>query len=314
MAAKPAGGTSRVRGLLVSARDRARGRAAPAPDTPEPGKVPLPSLTGMVRASPGRHVRWRDLELRAHQADFGPYRIHWAEAGEGDDAVALLHGLSGSSRWWARNIRGLSARYRVLIPDVVGFGRSRLTVPGLPDVPSLAGVLGEWLAFAAGEPAHLVGHSMGGQLSIHLAARSGGAVKRLVLVDAAGMPRPLTPRHVARFAYEVAPPRQWGDPTFVPVILGDALSAGPWNVVRAIRHVLRDDVRPLLREIRHHTLLIWGERDTIVPLAHGEEMRRMIPGSRLLVVRGAYHNPMVDAPQAFNTALLAFLAGEEVGE
>ena len=53
-----------------------------------------------------------------------------------------------------------------------------------------------------------------------------------------------------RFAYEMAPPRQWGDPTFLPVILGDALSAGPWNVARALRNILRDDVRPLLPDLR----------------------------------------------------------------
>lgn len=297
---------------------RAVGGAAPAarvPDTPNAENVPLrTTLSGLIGAAPGRHVRWRDLELRAHQADFGPYRIHWAETGKGEDAVALVHGLSGSSRWWARNIRGLAARYRVLVPDVVGFGRSRLAASSLPDVPGLAAVLGEWLGFAADGPAHLVGHSMGGQLSIHLAARFGEHVKRLVLVDAAGLPRPLTPRMVTRFAYEMAPPRQWGDPTFLPVILGDALSAGPWNVVRALRHILRDDVRPLLPAIHQPTLILWGERDTIIPPHHGVEMRRLIPESRLLVLRGTYHNPMVDAPDAFNQAVLAFLAGEEVGE
>jgi pimeloyl-ACP methyl ester carboxylesterase len=276
--------------------------------------VPPDSLSEAIRARPGRHVRWRDLELRAHQADFGAYRIHWAEAGEGDDAVALVHGLSGSSRWWARNIAALASKYRVLIPDLIGFGRSRVGIRTLPDVPGVAGVLGEWLGFAAGGPAFLVGHSMGGQISIHLASREPERIKRLVLVDAAGLPRPLTPRHVMRFAYEVAPPRRWGDPTFLPIILGDAFSAGAWTVLRALRHILRDDVRPLLADLRVPTLLMWGARDTIIPLSHGEQMRQLIPASRLLVMRTAYHNPMVDSPAEFNTALLAWLAGEEVGE
>ena len=278
--------------------------------------MPSTPLSTTIRARPGRHVRWRDLDLRTHQADFGAYRIHWAETGEGDEAVALLHGLSGSSRWWARNIGALCPRYRVLVPDVIGFGRSRLggRLGRLPDVAGVAQVLGEWLSFAAEGPAHLVGHSMGGQLSIHLGAHAGERIKRLVLVDSAGLPRPLTPRHVMRFAYEVAPPRQWGDPTFLPVILGDALSAGPMTVMRALRHILRDDVRPLLTELRMPVLVMWGERDTIIPLAHGVEMRQLIPGARLHVLRGAFHNPMVDSPDEFNTALLAFLQGGEVGE
>lgn len=283
-------------------------------DTPSGEFVPSTDLSSAIRAHPGRHVRWRDLDLRAHQADFGPFRIHWAETGEGDDAVALVHGLSGSSRWWARNIRALASRYRVLIPDLIGFGRSRVGMGMLPDVPGVAHVLGEWLNFAAEGPAFLVGHSMGGQISIHLAAREPERIKRLVLVDAAGLPRPLTPRHVMRFAYEVLPPRRWGDPTFLPVILGDAFSAGALTVMMALRNILRDDVRPLLADLRVPTLLLWGERDTIIPPSHGEQMRRLIPEARLLVLRGAYHNPMVDSPGEFNASVLAFLAGQEVGE
>lgn len=252
--------------------------------------------------------------MRTHEAALGDFRIHWAEAGEGDDALVLLHGLSGSARWWARNIRALSARYRVLVPDVIGFGRSRLPASRLPSVPEVAGVLAQWVQLAAGEAAHVVGHSMGGQLAVHLAARSPDCVRRLALVDSAGLPRPLTPRNVMRFAYEVAPPRRWGDPTFLPVIVGDALAAGPWTLLRAVRHILGDDVRPLLGQLRQPTLLLWGEHDAIIPVEHGEEMRRSIPGSRLLVLSGAYHNPMVDRPDDFNQALLAFLSGEEIGE
>jgi pimeloyl-ACP methyl ester carboxylesterase len=273
----------------------------------------VPPIRPFAPAPLAGHVRWRDLDLRTHQAAFGDYRVHWAEAGSGGEPVVLLHGLSGSARWWARNIRALGATHRLLIPDVVGFGRSRLAAGPLPSVPEVAAVLGRWLRQALDEPAHLVGHSMGGQLAIHLAAREGERLRRLALVDTAGLPRALTPRELMRFVYEVAPPRRWGDPSFLPVIVGDALSAGPWTLLRAIRHILQDDVRPLLPALRHPTLLLWGEHDTIVPVAHGRTMREMIPGARLLVLPGAYHNPMVDRPDDFNRALLAFLAGEEVG-
>jgi pimeloyl-ACP methyl ester carboxylesterase len=273
-----------------------------------------PSPVADAASAARRHVRWRELDLRTHEVELGDFRVHWAEAGAGDDAVVLLHGLSGSARWWARNIGALAARHRVLVPDVIGFGRSRLGGLRLPGVPEVAEVIARWIGLAAGEPAHLVGHSMGGQLAVHVAARWPECVRRLALVDAAGIPRPLTPRYLMRFAYEVAPPRRWGDPSFLPVIVGDALSAGPWTLLRAIRHILRDDVRPLLGRITVPTLVLWGERDSIIPVAHGREMRREIPGARFLVLPGTYHNPMVDAPGAFNGAVLRFLAGEEVGE
>ncbi|MFL5381138.1 MAG: alpha/beta fold hydrolase [Longimicrobiaceae bacterium] len=256
---------------------------------------------------------WRPLGLASATADLGPYRVHWVEAGTGEECVVLLHGLSGSSRWWQRNIPALAATRRVLVPDVIGFGRSR--APGrLPDVPTLAGVLAEWMEQAAGGAAHLVGHSMGGHLAIRIAAAWPERVRRLVLADAVGIPRTRTPRDLLRLAWEAAPPRRWGDPRFLPVIWGDALVAGPFNVMRGLYHILRDDVRPLLASIRAPTLVVWGERDGLVPLEHGRTLRAGIPDSRLLVIPRAYHNPMVDQSAEFNAAILRFLDGGEVGE
>jgi pimeloyl-ACP methyl ester carboxylesterase len=160
---------------------------------------------------------------------------------------------------------------------------------------------------------HLAGHSMGGQISIHIAARHPERVDRLVLVDAAGIPRPLGPRAALRFAVEAAPLWRWGDPRFLPTIVKDAWTAGPRTVMGAIAHILRDDVRPLLERITAPTLVIWGERDSLVPLGHGMELRQAIPNAELAVLRRAAHNPMVDRPEDFNRLVLRFLDGESVG-
>lgn len=290
-------------------------RRGTLPTVPLP-PMPEPTLRGLSPRARRRLARpwWSALGLEPATADVGAYRVHWLEAGAGEgEPLVLLHGLSGSSRWWQRNVPALAERYRLLIPDVIGFGRSRL--PGrLPDVPTLAATLAGWIDLTGADRVHLVGHSMGGHLSIHIAARHPERVRRLVLVDAAGIPRPLTPRTLLRFAYEMAPPRQWGDPTFLPVIVGDAFSAGPFNVLRGLRNTLRDDVRPLLAELRAPTLIVWGRHDTIIPLEHGKVLRAHIPGSRLLVLERAYHNPMVDRPSDFDAAVLNFLGGAEVGE
>jgi pimeloyl-ACP methyl ester carboxylesterase len=272
--------------------------------------------TGMRRAI--RRPPWTRppdprLRLRASLRGVGPYRVYALEAGSGAQAVVLVHGLSGSGRWWARNLPALARRYRVAVPDVVGFGRSRWPGP-LPDFDGLADVLAEWMAETGVAPAHLVGHSMGGQLALHLAARHPAHVSRLVLVDAAGIPRARGPRELLRFALELASPARWGDPFFIPVIVGDAVTAGPRTIFRALLHILRDDVRPLLPRIDVPTLLVWGDRDSLVPLEHGRQMRAVIPGSRLVVLPGAAHNAMVDRPAEFNRAVLRFLRGEPVGE
>lgn len=250
---------------------------------------------------------------RASTLQVGNYRIHSVEAGSGEECVVLLHGLSGSSRWWFRNVPAFAAGYRTLVPDVIGFGRSRNPGP-IPSIPDLAAALADWMEATGASPAHVVGHSMGGQLAVHLAARFPERVRRLVLVDAAGIPRPRGPTELVRFVREVAPPGRWGDLRFIPTMAGDALVAGPRTILRALFGILRDDVRPLLGRVAVPTLLLWGERDGIVPVADGRVMRAEIPGARLLLLSGAAHNPMVDRPDDFNGAVLRFLAGEEVGE
>jgi pimeloyl-ACP methyl ester carboxylesterase len=269
--------------------------------------------TPLHRRRPTTPAWWVPMGLRAHVTEAGAHRIHWVEAGAGEETVVLLHGLSGSSRWWQRNIPALSAARRVVTPDVIGFGRSR-TGGRLPKTADLADILAEWIATLGANSVHLVGHSMGGQLSIHLAVRHPHLVRRLVLVDAAGIPRARTPRNLVRFAYEAAPPVRWGDPRFLPVIWRDALVAGPLTVLRGLRNVLADDVRPLLPRIAAPTLIVWGARDGLLPVAHGRLMRERIPGSRLLVIPRAYHNCMVDRPAEFNAAVLRFLDGGEVGD
>lgn len=242
----------------------------------------------------------------------GEYEIHAVEYGRGEPLL-LIHGLSGSSRWWTRNVPGLAARYRVVVPDLIGFGRTRRPGRRLPTPEVVADVLAGWMGARGIDRANLVGHSMGGQVGIHLAARCPERVDRLVLVDAAGIPRPFSPRTLLRFAAESAPLWRWGDPEFLPVIARDALTAGPWTIAQAITHILRDDVRPLLPQVQAPTLIVWGERDTLVPLTSAWEMRQAIPDVQLAVLRGASHNPMVDRPADFNRLVLRFLDGETVG-
>lgn len=252
---------------------------------------------------------WGGVPVERIATHLPPYRIHALAAGHGGPAVVLLHGLSGSGRWWRRNVPGLAAEFRLLIPDVIGFGRSRC--PGrMPSFAELADILCRWLRHLGHERVHLVGHSMGGEIAVHLAVRYPALVQRLVLAAPAGIPRPLTPRQAVRSAAQLVPPRVWGDPWFFPVILGDALAAGPRTILQALGHILRDDVRPLLDRIQAPTLVVWGERDTLVPVEQATEFRDRIPNARLALLRGAAHNVMVDRPQAFNTLVARFLRGE----
>lgn len=256
--------------------------------------------------------RWDGLAPRARSTAVGRHRIHSLEFGEGEQAVVLLHGLSGSGYWWRRNVGAFSERYCVVLPDLLGFGSSPAR-DRLPPLADTAELLADWMQRLRLPRAHLVGHSMGGQIAVHLAARHPELLDRLVLVDPAGVPRPMTPGYAVRFALDMTPLWRWGDPRFFPTMLRDAWKAGPRTVVAALSHILRDDVRPLLPQIQAPTLVLWGERDSLIPLSDALVFRESIPRSQLAVLRGAAHNPMIDRPADFNRLVLRFLDGSDVG-
>jgi pimeloyl-ACP methyl ester carboxylesterase len=76
----------------------------------------------------------------------------------------------------------------------------------------------------------------------------------------------------------------------------------------ALRDLLADDVQTVLAGIATPTLLVWGERDVLVPLELGRMLHQAIAGSRLVVVPGAGHNVMYECPEQFNRLVLDFLA------
>ena len=248
----------------------------------------------------GAGVSWREATVLGLPVRYGV-------AGEGDPVV-LVHGLSGSTRWWARNVPDLAKHYRVYLVNLPGFGTLRRPGPRFVLAEATSWLLA-WMEAVGLERAHLVGHSMGGYLSLKLAARRPEAVRKLVLVDPAGMP---SGRTMLGHLGPLLLAARYGRPTFLPILVRDALCAGPFTLLRATRDLLAEDVREDLRRVGAPTLLVWGKQDPLIPPSIGEAMRAEIPDSQLLVIEGAGHNPMFDRPGDFNRAILRFLAGEPV--
>lgn len=236
----------------------------------------------------------------------GDVAVHALHTGSGPDMV-LVHGLCGSHRWWRANLPHLARHYRVHVPELVGFGASR-GAPRQPDIPEMAALLADWMDAVELTRPHLVGHSMGGQIAIHIAAEQPpDTIDRLVLVNPAGVPHELSRSSVARLATELVPPRNWGDPFFLPTLAADVLRTGPRVLLRAARHLLADDTRPLLPGIDRPTLVVYGARDPVIPAEHARLIADEIPHARLVVIQDAGHNAMLDRPGRFNRVLLDFL-------
>src|SRR5829696_4660435 len=115
-------------------------------------------------------------------------KIRYVEAGSGP-VVVLLHGLGGNSTNWAFNAPALAQKFRVIVPDQVGFGRSDKPLINYR-VGTYVDFLDKFLAGLKVERATLVGNSMGGWIAAAYALKHPAKVERLVLVDAAGFAPP----------------------------------------------------------------------------------------------------------------------------
>jgi pimeloyl-ACP methyl ester carboxylesterase len=237
-------------------------------------------------------------------AKVGPLTVHYEVAGDGP-AVVLIHGLSGSGRWWMYNVPVLAQQYRVYNVDVVGFGRSRGQRLVLREA---ANWLAEWLQVTGIPQAHLVGHSMGGYIAMEVAAMVPDMVRRLVLVDALVLP---IHRRVVWRALDLAWAMRYMRLNFLPVLVSDAWRAGLQTMWRATREVLNADLSGRLGAVQAETMVVWGEKDSLLHPELGRELARRLAKACFVLVEGAGHNPMWDRPQRFNELLLDFLADEE---
>lgn len=268
-----------------------------------PASFPGRHQPGGQSSSQLSHVAIRgDVLVRGH-----PTPYHRIGAGP---PVVLLHGLAGSWRWWRRNVRALAAQHTVYLVNLPGFGEfgggsKQFALQEATDW------LAEWLEAVGLASCSLVAHSMGGYLTLKLAARRPELVERAVLVGPAGVPYQ---RSLPRFAGPLMAATLWMTPSFLPILALDSLRAGPRTLLRAARELIAEDIRADLPSVKAPTLLVWGDRDTLVPIQLGRVMRASLPDARLLVLPGAGHVAQYDRPEAFNAAALTFLAGQPVGE
>ncbi|CAA9572552.1 MAG: hypothetical protein AVDCRST_MAG59-3698 [uncultured Thermomicrobiales bacterium] len=247
----------------------------------------------------------RPPEPERHRIEIGGAGIAYRVLGDGPPVV-LVHGLAGSGRWWERNVGPLAERFRVFVVDLPGFGGNRVGAPfALVETPAL---LAAWLDRLGLGRVALVGHSMGGRVAAELAAEAPERVARLVLVDAAIFPAgpdwPVRPWRLAGALRRVPP-------GFVPILAADAARAGPWTLLRAGHALLTTGVEAKLPRIVAPTLVVWGDRDSIVPPSVGERLTALVPGGRLVVLAGGDHSPMWSRADAFNAAILEFLTEAE---
>jgi len=237
------------------------------------------------------------VEIRKLVVDGSTTEYRVVGAGE---ALVLVHGLSGSWRWWEPVLEPLAERRRVHLLDLPRLGRR------LP-AAELTGWLGRWLEMAELDGVDLVGHSLGGLIAAELAAEQPHRVHRLALVAPAGIPCGNTVlsrgARLLGTLYDVQ--------GRLPTIARDAIRAGPVSLIRGAVFASHRDLSVELASVQARTLLIWGEDDRLLPARIAAEWLRVLPGSQLVRLRCG-HVPMWEAPGELASHLLEFFGNDLV--
>ena len=270
-----------------------------------------------------------------HTVEVNGERVAYLDVGQGRPVI-LIHGFGGSMWQWEHQQQPLSAEFRLITPDLIGSGLS--TKPEIEYRPEQ--MLEYFIGFMDAlriRQATLVGNSMGAGLAIGMALTYPDRVAQLVLIDGlpANVRERLTSPSIKRALDTAAPSwlASFGNWLFGGVMIESVLKEivhdpallTPAVIERSNRNRQRPGVIPPLMtvrgtlplwesgfakrigDIRHPTLILWGEEDQVFPLPAGEELHRSIKGSALVRIPNAGHIPQWERPDLANRAMIEFL-------
>ncbi|WP_016882357.1 MULTISPECIES: alpha/beta fold hydrolase [unclassified Rhodococcus (in: high G+C Gram-positive bacteria)] len=265
--------------------------------------------------------------------------LRFVDVGEGPPVV-LVHGLLGSHESWAPQISRLAKKHRVVAPDLFGHGQSDKP-SGDYSLSAHAATLRDLMDHLGISSAAFVGHSLGGGIVMQLSYLFPERVDRLCLVSSGGLGREVSVflkaatlpgselvlpllasdrlrrttenilKHLGRLGLPVQPSRSATETWRSLETVSDKSSRAAFlastravvglrgQTVSAKQHFSKFESLP--------SLLVWGGRDKMIPASHAENLRRVVPDSRVEIFPRAGHFPQLDEPELFFRVLDEFL-------
>jgi pimeloyl-ACP methyl ester carboxylesterase len=270
-------------------------------------------------------------EPRQHHARIDGVRLHWLELGSGEGTpLVLLHGLYDSHRTW-KHVAGALAQDRlVLMPDLPGHGLS-----DRPDASYELGwharIVAQWLASTGRDQVDVLGHSFGGGVAQMLLLECPERIRRLVLLAPGGLGREIrtllrlvsVPQVVERFGQPFMGIGTYlalrGERAFTKEDIEElvAMNAGSGSA-RAFARTVRDIIgwrgqRRMFFDRAHELrglppiAVLWGDRDAIIPIAHGKRFAESVDGVVFIPFEGCGHYLHREEPDGFVRLVREFL-------
>lgn len=251
------------------------------------------------------------------QIKINDLKINYKVAGEGP-ALLVLHGWGGSSDSWTRIQRLLTEKgFKVIIPDFPGFGKS-VTPPNPWSVGDYLNFILKFLKTIKLDNFFLLGHSFGGRVAIKFAGQYPEKIQKLILCDSAGIKgKPgfktkiifliamignavFTPKPLARF-------KDSARNIFYGFIRKKDYTKAKGTMKETIKKVLDEDLLADLVKIKINTLIIWGQKDKMVPVKYAKIFNEKIENSKLEIMPKVGHSPHIETPEKLAEIILKFI-------
>ncbi|MDD2871880.1 MAG: alpha/beta hydrolase [Candidatus Gracilibacteria bacterium] len=258
----------------------------------------------------------KNEELILQKSDIEIYYEDFVDE-KNKNTIVILHGWGGNSQsWLAVGELLFQAGFNVIIPDLPGFGNTKLNK--VFELDDYANVVEEFITKLGVKNIILWGHSNGGAISIKIANRGKIHINRLVLNNSAGIrndkKRSLKRKILNNFTsivkkiLEIIPPRKnWKDNSFIKKIrklfyraIGghDYLNSenNPY-LKETYLNMIKSDLSETIPNIKQDTLIIWGQNDTYTPVSDGNFMRNKIKNSKIIVLENEKHGIHITSPK-----------------
>lgn len=258
------------------------------------------------------------INIRSEKINVGGLDIRYITGGQGDPLI-IVHGGSDGARAWMGNIRILSRQYTIYVPDMPGFGMSQ-PIEGNYSIPDMVSFVDHFASSVGLKSFYLMGHSLGGGIALHYTLKYPEKIRKLVLVSSLCLGKEIA-WWIRLFSLPVIS-RSLGK-SVITVFKGIKYIArhfGPWELVEPVTktsvHIgsyistMTEQTIVLLSQlpkIMVPTLVLWGERDPIVPFAHAYAAAELIPDCQVKVFNNCGHSVYRDHLKEFSNTLARFL-------
>ena len=250
-------------------------------------------------------------KLTRKQMYLAGYTVNYWEGGvlSNTDPILFLHGWGLSVEAYLENLNLLCKRYRVIAPDLLGFGKSSdpKSIWNIKDYAQFTIAFAQRLNL---RNVHLMGHSFGGGISIEVASLSPETIRSIILLNSIGIPTKSISHLILKQAIEFI--AQTWETNFqiqnwyvLQTFLENSLFH--FHYMIQMMPILKEDLRESCSRMEVPCLIVWGSNDRVTPLNAGQQMLQLIEGAQWFVVEEGYHLWSIVLPEKLEEIAFDFL-------